>query len=495
VALLLFVLALLSKSVTATLPGALLILCWWRHGIQWRRDVLPLVPFVLLGTAAGLVTLWVEHFLIGARGVEFDLSITERMLVAGRAIWFYLGKLLWPWPLVFNYPRWQVDAGAWWQYLFPLAAVITVAGLWMLRGRFRAPLAVFLIFCGTLFPVLGFVDVFPFRYAWVADHFVYHASIPVITFVSVVLTLALKGTSRSVSAIVTLAVVVALGALTWRQSHVYADVETLYARTIERNPDSWLAHHNLGMLKLAGSPVDAAEHLGAAARIRPGDAQTRVNFGYALQLQGRYEEAVVEYRAAIRADPSFAEAHNNLCNVLYQTNHAADAVAACREALRLESGYAKAHFNLGLALARAGQSGSLQHFREAIRLDPGAFDAKALAVLLNDLGVRVQVSGNLDGAIEHFGESVRLDPSYAHAHFNLANALQRAGRSAAALPHYDAVLLQNPRDAVARINYGVALERTGRIDDAIREFKLALALAPDSAEARSNLKRLMSTIR
>ena len=490
-ALVLFVLALFSKSVTATLPGALLILSWWRHGIQWRRDVVPLVPFVVLGTAAGLVTLWVEHSLIGARGVEFDLSVTERLLVAGRAIWFYLAKLLWPWPLVFNYPRWQVDGSAWWQYLFPLAAVIAAVGLWMLRGRFRAPLAVFLIFCGTLFPVLGFVNVFPFRYAWVADHFVYHASIPVIAFVSAVLTLALKRTSRSVFAIVQLALVAVLGAMTWQQSHHYADVATLYARTIERNPDSWLAHHNLGMLKLADSPVDAAEHLRAAARIRPGDAQTRVNLGYALQLQGRYEEAVIEYRAAIRADPSFAEAHNNLCSVLYQTNQAVDAVAACREALRLEPGYAKAHFNLGLALARAGQSGSLQHFREAIRLDPGAFDAKALAVLLNDLGVRVQVGGNLDGAIEYFEESVRRDPSYAHAHFNLANALQRAGRSAAALPHYEAVILQNPQDAAARINYGVALERTGRIEDAIREFKLALAIAPDSAEARTNLNRLI----
>ena len=490
-ALVLFVLALLSKSVTATLPGALLILCWWRQGIQWRRDVVPLLPFVVLGTAAGLVTLWVEHSLIGARGVEFDLSVAERMLVAGRAIWFYLGKLLWPWPLVFNYPRWQVDGSVWWQYLYPLAAVIGAVGLWMLRGQFRAPLAVFLIFCGTLFPVLGFVNVFPFRYAWVADHFVYHASIPVIAFVSAVLTLALQGMSRSVSAIVQLALVAVLGAMTWQQSHVYADVETLYARTIERNPDSWLAHHNLGMLKLAGSPVDAAGHLGAAARIRPGDAQTRVNFGYALQLQGRYEEAVIEYRAAIRADPSFAEAHNNLCSVLYQTNHAVDAVAACREALRLEPAYAKAHFNLGLAMARAGQSGSLQHFREAIRLDPGAFDAKALAVLLNDLGVRVQVGGNLVGAIEYFEESVRLDPSYAHAHFNLANALQRAGRSAAALPHYEAVILQNPRDAAARVNYGVALERSGRIDDAVREFKLALEIAPDSAEARSNLNRLI----
>jgi tetratricopeptide (TPR) repeat protein len=491
-ALLLFVLAVLSKSVTATLPGALVVLCWWRHGVQWRRDVVPLVPFVVLGAAAGLVTLWVEHALIGARGLEFELSPTERLLVAGRAIWFYLGKLLWPWPLVFNYPRWPVDSAAWWQYLYPVAVVGAALALWMIRGRFRAPLAVCLMFCGTLFPVLGFVNVYPFRYAWVADHFVYHASIPVIVFASALLSLALKQIPRPVSMPVQLTLVALLGVLTWQQSQIYADVETLYARTIERNPGSWLAHHNLGMLKLAASPVEAAEHLAAAARIRPGDAQTRVNLGYALQLQGRYEEAVNEYRAAIRADASFVEAHNNLCSVLHHANQAAEAIAECREALRLAPAYAKAHFNLGLALARAGQAGSLEHFREAIRLDADSFDVKALAVLLNDLGVRLLYAGSVRDAIEYLEESVRLDPSYAHAQFNLANALQRAGRPDAALPHYQAVLQQNPRDAAARINYGVALERTGRVEDAIREYQLALDIAPDSAEARSNLKRLLS---
>lgn len=489
-ALLLFVLALLSKSVTATLPGALLVMCWWCHGMQWRRDAVPLVPFILVGAAAGLLTLWVEHALIGARGAEFDLSLTERMLVGGRAVWFYMGKLLWPWPLVFNYPRWHIDSGIWGQYLYPAAVLTAGAALWTARHRVRAPLAAFLIFCGTLFPVLGFVNVYPFRYAYVADHFVYHASIPVIAFVSAAVQMALQRTSRSISLLVRGGLVVLLGAVTWRQSQIYADVETLYLRTIERNPASWLAHHNLGMLKLAASPLDATGHLRAAAQIRPGDAQTRVNLGYALQLQGRSEEAVTEYRAAIRGDPAFAEAHNNLCSVLHQMNRGADAIVSCAEALRIAPGYAKAHFNMGLALARAGQRGSLEHFREAIRLDRGAFDAQALAVLLNDLGVRLQYAGGLEEAIQYFGESVRLDPSYAHAQFNLANALQRAGRSDAALPHYEAVLQQNPRDAAARINYGVALERTGRFDDAVRQYQVALELSPDSPEARTNLNRL-----
>jgi tetratricopeptide (TPR) repeat protein len=491
-ALLLFVLALLGKSVTATLPGALLVLCWWRHGIEWRRDVVPLVPFIALGAVAGLTTVWVEHSLIGARGLEFDLSATDRVLVAGRAIWFYLGKLLWPWPLVFNYPRWQIDGSDWWQSLYPLAIAAVAAVLWVVRHRGRGPLAALLIFCGTLFPVLGFLNVYPFRYAYVADHFVYHASLPVIAFASAAIVIFLRRTPRVISRLAQTGLVVLLGVLTWQESHSYTNVETLYLHTIERNPSSWLAHHNLGMLKLAASPVEASEHLRAAARIRPADAQTRVNLGYALQLQGRYDEALAEYREAIRADPAFAEAHNNLCSVLHQMNRAADAIAACRDAIRLSPTYAKAHFNMGLALARAGQRGSLEHFREAVRLDAGAFDLHALAILLNDLGVRLQFAGSPDDAIAYFTESVRLDGSYANARFNLANALQRAGRSEASLPHYEAVLQQDPRDAAARVNYGVALERSGRIEEAVRQYTLALQIAPDSAEARNNLNRLIN---
>ena len=88
--LLLFVLAILSKSVTATLPVALLVVVWWRRGgLEWRRDVLPLLPMVVAGIAAGLTTVWFERTLIGAEGAEFEFSFVERALIAGRALWFY----------------------------------------------------------------------------------------------------------------------------------------------------------------------------------------------------------------------------------------------------------------------------------------------------------------------------------------------------------------------------------------------------------------------
>ena len=178
----LFVLALCSKTVTATLPAALLVIAWWQRGrLSWRHDVLPLVPFFIFGIAAGLSTVWVERSLVGAEGAAFDLTPIERGLIAGRALWFYAGKLLWPVNLVFIYPRWNVSQAHGWQYVYPAAALAVLAVAWAVRRRWRGPLAGLLYFAGTLFPALGFFNVYPFLFSFVADHFQYLASLGLIT--------------------------------------------------------------------------------------------------------------------------------------------------------------------------------------------------------------------------------------------------------------------------------------------------------------------------
>jgi hypothetical protein len=185
VALVLFVFGLMSKTVIATLPVAILIIFWWKRGkLSWKRDVWPLIPFFLLGTAAGMFTAWVERSLIGAQGVDFKYSVTERFLIAGRVIWFYLGKLIWPLDLIFVYPRWRVSQTLWWQYLYPAGSLLLLVVLIRLSRRWRAPMAGVLFFIFTLFPVLGFFNVYPFRYSLVADHFQYLASLGIITLVA-----------------------------------------------------------------------------------------------------------------------------------------------------------------------------------------------------------------------------------------------------------------------------------------------------------------------
>ena len=107
-----FTLALLTKSVTSTLPAALLVVFWWKRGrLSWKRDARPLLPWFILALVGGLTTAWVERTYIGAEGAEFTLSMGQRCLLAGRIIWFYLGKLVWPSHLVFVYRHWDVAEG------------------------------------------------------------------------------------------------------------------------------------------------------------------------------------------------------------------------------------------------------------------------------------------------------------------------------------------------------------------------------------------------
>ena len=192
----LFICALFSKTVTASLPAALLLVIWWKHGRIAGRDVWPLLPFFVAGAALGLVTSWLERTHVGANGPEWALSFFDRCLIAGRALWFYAGKLFWPANLTFIYPRWQIDPGIWWQWLFPAAAIALVMILWSLRGRIgRGPLVAVLFFAGTLLPALGFANVYPMRYSFVADHFQYLASVGLIVLAAAGLTKNLPASS------------------------------------------------------------------------------------------------------------------------------------------------------------------------------------------------------------------------------------------------------------------------------------------------------------
>ena len=222
-------LGLLSKTVVATLPAALLVVFWWQRGrLSWRRDVLPLVPFFALAAIAGVCTALVERKLGGAEGAEFNFTTIERCLIAGRAIWFYLGKLVWPSDLIFIYPRWNISQTVWWQYAFPAAALLLLAGLWALRRRVRAPLAAALFFVGTLFPALGFCNIYPFIFSFVADHFQYLASLGIIVLASagVALLLGRWGFWGRWPAYCLCGVLLTvLATRTWAQCCMYSDIE------------------------------------------------------------------------------------------------------------------------------------------------------------------------------------------------------------------------------------------------------------------------------
>ena len=272
----LFVLGLLAKTAIATLPAALLVIVWWRRGrVGFARDVLPLVPWFALAASFGALTAWYERTLIGAQGREFELDVVQRVLVAGRAIWFYLYKLLWPSELIFFYPRWVIDPTDWTWWIYPVGVVAAVAALVAISVRFRlrAPLAGFLFFIGTLFPALGFVNVYPFRFSYVADHFQYVATLGIVTLAAGGLTwLAQVAPAwRYRIAVGAMAIVVALGSLAWKQSDQYGhDAIYHYRAILEQNPNAWIAYENWGaQLMDKGQHAEAIPLLHKALELNP----------------------------------------------------------------------------------------------------------------------------------------------------------------------------------------------------------------------------------
>jgi tetratricopeptide (TPR) repeat protein len=417
-ALALFVLALLSKSVTATLPAVLLVIFWWRNGrLDWKRDIRPLSGWLVLGACSGFLTAWVEKTYVRAEGAEFALTPLQHVLLAGRVIWFYAGKVFWPANLTFNYPRWDLDPGQWRQYLYPAGLAVLLAAFVLLARRNRGPLAALLVFAGTLTPVLGFLNVYPFRYSYVADHFQYLATLAVIVPVSSLLALASRRASlpKQAAAACGGLLVVGLGVLTWRQAHIYSGAETLYRATLERNPASFLARTNLctTLLDEPGRLPDAMAPCEEALRLRPDLAETHLNIGLIrARTPGGLPEAIAEMQTAVRIRPAYAAAHYDLGKALALSGRFSEAIDEYRAALRIAPDYPEAYLGIGNALLAVPgrQQDAIAAFEDALQIRPCYSDA-----LYGEGGALMQVPGRSADARADFEAALECQPDYGPA--------------------------------------------------------------------------------
>lgn len=434
----LFAAALLTKTVTASLPAALLVLTWFRHGcLRWREDVLPLLPWFGLSLAGGLFTAHFERELIGAQGTDFAFTFADRLVLAGRVFWFYLGKLLWPAGLAFVYPRWTVDATVWWQWLFPAAGLALLGGLawWSRRGR--GPLAAALLFGGSLFPALGFFNVYPFVFSFVADHFQYLASLAVFALAGA----GLARLPRPAGRTFVTGLVAASGFLTWQQAADYRNNVTLYEATLHRNPDAWLAHHNLGTILLDGGQyVEALPHIERTLALRPDYPEALSNYGNCLTQLGRAGEALAPLERAIKLQPKFAGACNNLGIAFMALGRADEGRRQFAAAVTLDPRHVAARRNLSLALVQAGRvAEALPHFEEIVKQFPDDPEARL------QLGTALFTLARPAEAVVQFEAGLQLSPDSAPAHYNLGLALHKLGRTAEARAHLAEAAALDPR--------------------------------------------------
>jgi Flp pilus assembly protein TadD len=373
-ALLFYLLALSAKATACTLPAALLLILWLKRKPIGRRTVLEIAPFVVLALGIGLTAVWWEKYHQGTR-MLVSLGPLERLLIASRAVWFYLGKLFWPAKLTFIYPQWQIDTTSPVAYLWLIAAIILVVAIYFARRVFGRSLEVAaLFFVTTLGPLLGFVMLYTFRYTFVADHYQYLACIGPIALVSAGL-VALGRSSKTLQWLVTgasVTILICLALLTWRQSGNYRDAETLWRKTIAQNPDCWMAYNNLGVVHFEkGNIEEAVENYQQSLHLHPEYPEAHYNLASALLQKGDVDEAIRQCEEALKIQPNEPDAHIVLGNAFMARQDVGRAINQYEQALTLRLEDSNAHYNLGIALQEKGETErAAREFEQARRFGP-----------------------------------------------------------------------------------------------------------------------------
>jgi tetratricopeptide (TPR) repeat protein len=385
--LLLFILAILSKSVTASLPAAILLIIWWKRGRIEACDILPLLPMFAFGLGMGAVTATMERDTVGAWGPDWNFSKADRILIAGRAVWFYAWKLIAPYRLTFIYPRWNINPGSALQWLFPFAAIALIASAWALRDRIgRGVIVALLFFGGTLLPALGFINVYPMRYSFVADHFQYLASIGLIVLIVAAVARWLNRTAASIAAAL---VIVILSVLTFRQTLPYRDLRSLWLDTIAKNPDCWMARNNyVSLLLMDGNLPEAEKQLRLSLAANARNPEALRSLGELFEKQGRSTDAMEAYRVAIEVSGGDAIAQYKLGKLLLATGETSRGMFYLNRALEIYPAYAPAHDELARVLFAQGRTQqAIDELERALALDPDLTSAQYhLAAVLLEQG-------------------------------------------------------------------------------------------------------------
>jgi protein O-mannosyl-transferase len=419
-ALILYLLALSAKTTACTLPAALFLILWLqRTPISWKR-VFQIIPFLVLGIAMGVLAMWWERYHQGtSRAIFTFLSPIERVLVASRAVWFYLGKLGWPSKLTFIYPRWDIAPANLLNYAWLLVGIIACGGLYFLRryvGRSVEVAAGF--FVATLSPVLGFIMLYTFRYTFVADHYQYLACIGPIALASAGVA-NLADTFKNIRTLIlsaALGVLGVLAALTWRQAAMYGNIETLWRMTLARNPGCWMAHNNLGIVLFQKGQLDEAiRHYRTTLEMQPNFWDADYNLGTALLGKGQVDEAIFYCDRAVAMQPNDPDAQVALANALLQKRRVDDAILHYQKAVMIRPNYFLARYGLGHALLEKGKlDAAIEHFRAALLTQSDNADCHTvLAIALDEKGQSAE-------AIQHYEKALKISPQSLSALNNLA---------------------------------------------------------------------------
>lgn len=485
-----FVLALLSKSMTVTLPAVLLLLDVYPLGRlpggprrwfspEYRRVWLEKIPYFLLSAVFSFIAYYWTYKASGSLSDTAAYYVPSTIKPVTAAAW-HVWKTLAPFDLAPLYRFAAPGQSA----LFAAAALaaLTAAAL-ALRRRWPGILPAWAYYLVTVSPTLGLLNAVNVSVHSASDRYSY---LPCLGFAALAgagfraCLPAAGGRSRGAYLAAACLLIAGLALLTSRQAGIWLNSETLWRHALSTNPELDIAHDNLGSaLAVQGRTMEAARHYREALRLSPDLADAHFNLGVLLFAEGRSAEAAAHYREALRIRPGSASAHFNYGVVLAAAGNSVEAAAHYRAALRGNPAFAQAHNNLGLVLAGQGRlDEAAAHYREALRLKPD------YALPPFNLGVVLSAQGRLDEAAEAYREALRLDPASANAHSNYGGVLLATGKPEEAALHYHEALRLSPDFAVAHYNLGVVLAGQGKREEAALHHREARRLDPGIAPRR-----------
>jgi tetratricopeptide (TPR) repeat protein len=491
-ALLFTLFAMASKTSTMILPLVFVLEAWWvDRRWSWSR-VFALVPAFMLSVAAGLLSVWTQgakdHGLWAARGFP------ERLITAGNAIWFYIGKLVVPYPLMTIYPRWQIDAANPLGWL-PLLAVVAALLLFLIKRNSWGRWWFFTLayFIAALLPVLGLVEHGFIRYSFVADHFQNLAAIAPLALAAaglVRLEILLDPLRKKLMLIAVTAVVIVFAGITWTRVWAYQNEYAIWTDELAKNPATSLAYNKVGCFLSAKGQNDAAiENFHKALALDPNSFEALDNLGFALTKEGRTDEAIADYKKALQIKPDYLQTLINWGDVLMLSGQLDQALALFQKALDVAPESLQALNNIGMAYLQKGDvNKAREKFQQALA-DDSDFDEAWY-----NLGQVDARTGDVDGAISNYRRAVEIYPDYVDARASLGNALFQAGQIDEAVTEYQRALAVDPKCYEALNNLGLAYLRLGQLDDAVKELKQAIAVYPNGPEVHDSFGLVLSKL-
>ena len=444
-----FILSLLSKASGMSLVAVLIILDVFplrRLGqvSQWfdaakRKIWLEKFWYFIPGVIAGAVALSAQQYSTAFRPFE-QHDWTSRLVQAMFSALFYLYKTLVPIDLSPLYEL-PLNPADWYLAYFMSATMVVVltVSLFLLRKRFPALLATWLVYLVLLAPTSGVAQSGP---QLVADRYSYFSCMGWAVLAAGGVRLAQQRLAGWISPmryglpLVGFAVLAILAMLTWRQTWIWQDSLTLWRHALRTDPRSPFAHTNLGIaLGALGRLDEAAAELAEAQRLNPRDADSYYNLGNVLAKQGRSVAAIAQFEAALRINARHADSHYELATLLARKRELVQAIKHFRTAIQLRPGDARAHYNLAQVYAAQSQwTTAVAHFRNALQYEPDHRRARL------QLGKALAEIGDLSAAAAEINIVIEREPASADAHAALAHIYSSQGKKQQALQHYEEAL-------------------------------------------------------